>query len=208
MTEQRSALELRQAEDAEFERKRRRSIEFIAFDMMAAQFGQAEWQRFSSREPLAFLRAKLDVQGGPPGLFLDVNWSDPYQAEFACRFEWRLDRGHGDRCRLDWGTTREFAESDDDLRWVVDSVAYMLTRQSEVPTRILVRSNRSAWEWHENHKNDPPPPKPRSLARLQRIAGEFCTCGARFRTEELENPSSGMLPCGHLSVGYWTEVST
>lgn len=210
-----SPLEQRQAEDAEFERKRRRSLEFIALDMWAAQYGMAEWQRLRRLHPEAFFQAKFDVRGGPPGMRISVGWNHD-RTELVCWFEWpavrrvaRLLRG------IDFRTLMRAEDADGDsgfLKYCADWMAREVTYETGVETRIEVRGNREAWDWHESHKGDlaqalaPLPPR-------KRIAGRFCgTCGARFRTEALAAAGycagsypTPPLPCGHPAVGVWTE---
>lgn len=195
-------------DEAEFERRRRRSQKFLAFDLLAELHGQAEWQRFRREHPLLFLRAKLDLQAGPPGLWLSVDWHN-YQLEVLFRFEWpavgRVERRY---CLL------RFAEIladekcaggflHESARWMARDVEI---QSGGIDTRITVRGNREAWDWHEDHKNDPPQDAPRPLPRRQRVAGHFCgTCRARFRFEALPDRYSVVLPCGHNAAGEWTE---
>ncbi len=208
MTDATTPLELRQREEIEFERARRRSQKFITFDTLAETFGQAEWQRFQRHDPLAFLRAKLDVQGGPDGLWLVAEFGDDYRSQVHFLFEWPLIQRLGG---FAWCVTREIFEDDGQLQWVVNSAAYMLSEECGSEIKILVRGNRAAWEWQEDHKYDAPAGRPCPLPPRKRVAGEFCgTCKARFRTEDLavlphSDRMNFMLPCGHTSVGTWTE---
>jgi hypothetical protein len=203
-----TSIELRQREDAEFERKRLRSPEFIGAELVAGQFGQAEWQRFRSSDPLAFLRARLDVQGGPTHLSIEVawHWANPYN-DFIVWARWSAPRQVACLC---WQLSRRDVQ--DDPGFLTHSAEWMardITRLSGAETRILDRGNLPAYMWHSDHKNDPPAERPRALPPRKRIAGPFCgTCKARFRTEEL--PSllehyrvDGVLPCGHAAVGDW-----
>jgi hypothetical protein len=211
LTDSPAPLEPHQLEELEFERKRRRSQKFLAFDMIAELHGQAEWQRFRRSDPPEFLRSKIDVQAGPAGLWSGVQL-DPYGAAFLLRFECPVWRPGSVR-RLDLSLSRreiERDENDDFLRFTAEDAAGIIRRESGVDTRILVRGNREAWNWHEDHKYDQPTPGLCALPPRRRVAGEFCgTCKARFRTEDLRArfcDSSGMrLPCGHQSVGVWEE---
>lgn len=209
MTDTPTPLELRQLEDAEIERNRRHSPKFIAFDTLAEQWGQAEWQRFRLKFPLDFLRAKLDVRGGPPGLWLVVDWADEYRSAVKLLFERQAGRQVP---RFEWHISTYFAQENDDfLRFSMREVAHTLSRECGTETEILVRPNRIAWHWHEDHKYEQPAERPLPAPPRKRIAGQFCgTCSTRFRTEELHALHHKYwigepLPCGHSAAGVWTE---
>ena len=206
MTDRPSPLDERRAADAEFERKRRRFIEYIAADMLAAHYGMADWQRFRRQEPLAFLRAKLEIEGGPTGLWFGFEY-DPQHDATLLRCEWLAESGV---VQGNWQLSSRELQRDDNgdfLAFVASDTACAITRRSGVATRIMVRSDRAAYEHHERHKNDPPTARPVAGPPRTRIAGHFCgTCKARFRFEELvDRRSISPLPCGHWAAGDFTE---
>lgn len=80
-------LERRQAEDAERERRIRHDLSQIALEMVAAHFGQAEWQRFRNQRPRDYLRAKIEVVSPPPNFRLEIDQSREVDG-FAFKFTW------------------------------------------------------------------------------------------------------------------------
>lgn len=55
------------------EAQRERQLQLIAFEMVAAHFGQADWQRFRQDKPLEYLHAKVEVVSAPSPFLLKVN---------------------------------------------------------------------------------------------------------------------------------------
>jgi hypothetical protein len=199
-------LEKRQTEDAEFERKRRRSLEYLAMEMLAAHHGMADWQRFRSHEPLAFLRAKLVIDGGPPELWLGLDWKGFDRDEVVCWFEWSAMGAMQRLVRTI--SVHELIRNEDDglLRYCAGWLASEVGRASGVKTQITLRGNRAAYEWHEAHKHDPAPPAPRALPPQKIIGGSFCEfCKAKFSREQLA-VFAETLPCGHAWGGACYEL--
>ncbi len=190
----------RAAEDAEFERRRRQQLQYLAADMFAQSMGQADWQRFRRDNPLGFLRAKLDIQGGPPGLgtpHLEFSWDD--RSTLWIVFEWQKGPNVAWMSR---GLSFREITRDEDGRFLADSARWLareVARASGVATEIRVRGNRAAYEWHEAHKNDAPAARPRLAPARKRLGGSICgLCRAKFDDELVDfGGFSAGLPCGH-----------
>jgi hypothetical protein len=148
----RDLLAERRAEDEEFERTRRRKLEFIALDMVAEHYGQSDWQRFRRENPLAFLRAKVEIIDGPPAFRLGVYQDAPRGLyDLVFRFDWftgewrcyQLTVSAGELQRQEAVNTRS---ADDFLGHVMCQAAREIERDSGAAVTMRIRGNRSAHE--------------------------------------------------------------
>jgi len=192
---------VRAEEDAEYERKRGAMLRAAALDMLAEQYGQADWQRFRRERPIEWLNAKVAVDSGPPALrfciepyYLDRErnwqfsalWTGPNGTErIDVRVSWR-------ELMLDSGDTF--------LRFVLSSMASPIERRTKVRTRFTIRGNRSAYEHAQKPAPAPTPQGPEVPQRYD--AYLYCgECEAKFENIGEERfPGAQTLPCGHSSL--------
>lgn len=181
------------------ERRREVKLAWLAADLFAEHIlGQADWQAFRRDNPIEFIRAKLDVQGGPPGFWVGVDWMRLECEAIGFTFEWQKGPNFVQMAR---GISfRELQRDEDDgfLKWCVASFAREVTRASGVATEIRVRGNRAAYEWHEAHKGDAPKERPQLAPVRKRYGDDICgSCRAKFDASSVATYATGMLPCGH-----------
>lgn len=141
----------KRAEDADYERQRRQTLKFVALDMVAEEYGQAEWQRFRRENPYAFYRAKVEVCAAPPAFRLDVREDYRSFGDLIFRFEWFA--GELRRYVLTV-SARELQRQELDDKRAADSflghamrqAAWEIERDSGAAVSLRIRGNRAAHE--------------------------------------------------------------
>jgi hypothetical protein len=164
--------------------------------MAAESHGLAEWQRFRRREPLTFLRAKIEIVSGPPGLQLELSWRGIVDAEILFRFSW--PDGPGVR-RFDVrAKVRALEEDDADglLRFIMSHAAWDIEQDSASPTRLRIRGNRAALEHTQKIGREESSPAATRAPTNQRFAYSCSKCKATMSNETVATYAA-MMPCGH-----------
>lgn len=147
----RGLLADRCAIDAEYERQRRRTLGFVALDMVAEEYGQAEWQRFRKQNPRAFYGAKVEVIESPPEFRIEVR--DGHQAfdDLVFSFDWFVGEWRRyqqtvsarELQRLEFEDERA---ADSFLDRALRQAAWEIARDSGAAVSFRIRGNRAALE--------------------------------------------------------------
>lgn len=166
-----SPLEQRQGEDAEREAQRERQLKQVAAEMVLSHFGLTDWQRFRAKNPIEYLRAKIEVVSAPPHFAWYVERSaEGY--DFAFTFMWggspafrrpvrQIRPGFGPveyfktedvpavpRSHLVLLAPEREIERDPDeyLGMILREAERRISRENGIETRFSIRTDKTAWK--------------------------------------------------------------